>query len=174
MREERKGWSWKRAFFANLNHNRVLKCDVIKVKFLKLWDLSGYFERTMSRGLLAKNEHFGANCLWDRSPVILRKLHTNPSKFFWVDPKKFHFYDVITLVLYSNCNWDRRSQLLFEEITQLLLIFSHVSSFILNGDDDRWSVEILMHETIKIGNSKERSWLRMSFVRGAIYGQLGS
>ena len=49
--------------------NRVLKCDVIKMKFLKLWDLSWYSER-------------------DRSPVILRKLHTNPSKFFWVDPKK--------------------------------------------------------------------------------------
>ena len=28
--------------------NRVLKCDVIKMKFLKLWDLSGYSERTMS------------------------------------------------------------------------------------------------------------------------------
>ena len=27
---------------------RVLKCDVIKIKFLKLWDLSGYSERTMS------------------------------------------------------------------------------------------------------------------------------
>ena len=39
------------------------------MKFLKLWDLSGYSER-------------------DRSPVMLRKLRTNPSKFFWVDPKK--------------------------------------------------------------------------------------
>ena len=29
--------------------NRVLKCDVIKMKFLKLWDLSGYSERTMSK-----------------------------------------------------------------------------------------------------------------------------
>ena len=28
---------------------RVLKCDVIKMKFLKLWDLSGYSERTMSK-----------------------------------------------------------------------------------------------------------------------------
>ena len=43
--------------------NRVLKCDVIKMKFLKLWDLSGYSERTCPRGLLAKNEHLGANCL---------------------------------------------------------------------------------------------------------------
>ena len=39
------------------------------------------------RGLLAKNEHFGANCLWDRSPVMLRKLHTNPSKFFLGQPQ---------------------------------------------------------------------------------------
>ena len=30
-------------------YNRVLKCDVIKMKFLKLWDLSGYSERTMSK-----------------------------------------------------------------------------------------------------------------------------
>ena len=28
---------------------RVLKCDVIKMKFLKLWDLPGYSERTMSK-----------------------------------------------------------------------------------------------------------------------------
>ena len=93
-------------------------------------------------------QNFGANCLCDRSPVMLRKLHENPSKFFGVDPQKirrvcmefseynrltsqrqfapkcsflvsrplghcsfritwqipqfqrFHFYDVITLVLY--------------------------------------------------------------------------
>ena len=38
-------------FEAKLLHssNRVLKCDVIKMKFLKLWDLSGYSERTMSK-----------------------------------------------------------------------------------------------------------------------------
>ena len=29
--------------------NRVLKCDVIKMKFLKLWDLSGYSERDRSK-----------------------------------------------------------------------------------------------------------------------------
>ena len=29
--------------------NRVLKCDVIRMKFLKLWDLSEYSERTMSK-----------------------------------------------------------------------------------------------------------------------------
>ena len=28
---------------------RVLKCDVIKMKFLKLWVLSGYSERTMPK-----------------------------------------------------------------------------------------------------------------------------
>ena len=27
---------------------RVLKCDVVKMKFLKSWDLSGYSERTMA------------------------------------------------------------------------------------------------------------------------------
>ena len=31
--------------------------------------------------LLAKNYYLGANCLWDISPVMLRWLHTNPSKF---------------------------------------------------------------------------------------------
>ena len=30
-------------------NNRLLKCDVMKMKFLKLWDLSGYSERTMSK-----------------------------------------------------------------------------------------------------------------------------
>ena len=39
--------------FLNVNRSpirmRVLKCDVIKMKFLKLWDLSGYSERTMSK-----------------------------------------------------------------------------------------------------------------------------
>ena len=33
----------------NTDQNRVLKCDVIKMKFLKLQDLSGYSERTMSK-----------------------------------------------------------------------------------------------------------------------------
>ena len=28
---------------------RVLKCDVIKMKFLKSWDSSGYAKRTMSK-----------------------------------------------------------------------------------------------------------------------------
>ena len=35
------------AFNIKLQNHRVLKCDVRKVKFLKLWDLSGYSEKTM-------------------------------------------------------------------------------------------------------------------------------
>ena len=33
-------------FYANQG---VLKCDVLKMKVLKLWDLSGYSKRTMSK-----------------------------------------------------------------------------------------------------------------------------
>ena len=33
----------------HFSSNRILKCDVIKMKFLKLWDLSEYSERTMSK-----------------------------------------------------------------------------------------------------------------------------
>ena len=36
------------AFNTKLQNHRVLKCDVTKMKFLKLWDLSGYSEKTMS------------------------------------------------------------------------------------------------------------------------------
>ena len=43
-----------------------------------------FWKNNVQRGLLFKNEHFGANFLW----VMLRKLHINPNKFFWVDPKK--------------------------------------------------------------------------------------
>ena len=39
--------------------NRVLKCDVIKMKFLKLWDLSGYSERTMSKRPTCQKWAFG-------------------------------------------------------------------------------------------------------------------
>ena len=42
--------SFNREFVALYGQKyRVLKCDVIKMKFLKLWDLSRYFERTMPR-----------------------------------------------------------------------------------------------------------------------------
>ena len=42
------------------------------------------------RGLLAKKEHFaiGANCLWDRSPVMLRNSIQALLNFFWSTPKK--------------------------------------------------------------------------------------
>ena len=39
---------------------RVLKCDVIKMKFLKLWDLSVYFERTMSKRPTCQKWAFGS------------------------------------------------------------------------------------------------------------------
>ena len=61
---------------------------IIKMKFLKSWDLSGYSERRMSKRPTCQNEHFRANCLRDRTLVMLRKLHTNPSNFFGVDPPK--------------------------------------------------------------------------------------
>ena len=47
-----------------------------------------FLKEQCPRGLLAKYGHFGANCLSDLSPVILRKLHANPSKFFLGKPKK--------------------------------------------------------------------------------------
>ena len=73
--------------------DRVLKCDVIKMNFWNYGICQDILKEQCPRGLLAKNEHFGANCLWDRNPVMLRKLHTNPSKFFWVDPpKKFEAF----------------------------------------------------------------------------------
>ena len=63
----------------------------------------GFLKEQCPRDLLAKNENFGANCLQDRSPVMLRKFHTNPSKLFWVDPKnirrvcmKFSEYNQLT------------------------------------------------------------------------------
>ena len=37
------------AFNIKLQNHRILKCDVTKMKFLKLWDLSGYSEKTMSK-----------------------------------------------------------------------------------------------------------------------------
>ena len=39
----------RRSVLRKNNYHRVLKCDVIKMKFLKLWDLSGYSERTMPK-----------------------------------------------------------------------------------------------------------------------------
>ena len=36
---------------------------------MKLWDLSGFYERTISKRPIAKNKHSRANYLWDNSPV---------------------------------------------------------------------------------------------------------
>ena len=41
------------------HRHRVLKCDFIKMKFLKLWDLSGHFERTMSKRPSCQKWAFG-------------------------------------------------------------------------------------------------------------------
>ena len=57
---------------------RVLKCDVIKMKFLKLWDLLGYSERTMSKRPTCQKCAF-------RGKLSLRSY---PSKFFWGRPPK--------------------------------------------------------------------------------------
>ena len=43
--------------------------------------VSIFWKEQHPRGLLAKNQHFGANCLWDIGPVMLWWLYTNPSKF---------------------------------------------------------------------------------------------
>ena len=56
------------------------------MKFLKSWDLSGYSERTLSKRPTYQNWAFRDKLFLRCWPVILRKLHTNPSKFFWVDP----------------------------------------------------------------------------------------
>ena len=59
------------------------------MKFLKLWDLSGNSERTMSKGLLTKNEHFGANCLWDVNRLYSENSIQTLLIFWRVDQKKF-------------------------------------------------------------------------------------
>ena len=68
--------------------NRVLKCDVIKMKFLKLWDVSGYSERTMSKRPSCQKWAFRGKLSPRSSPVMLRKCHTNPSNVFGGRPKK--------------------------------------------------------------------------------------
>ena len=96
--------------------HRVLKCDFIKIKLVKYCDFSGHSKRT--KGILAKNQHFGANCLWDISPVMLKWLHgiqillnltwfitlrteSNLERFVWshhikkvvVSRRQFHFHN---------------------------------------------------------------------------------
>ena len=66
----------------------LIKSDVIKINFWNYGICQDILKEQWPKGLLTKNEHCRANCLWDRSPVMLRKLHTNPSKFFGVDPPK--------------------------------------------------------------------------------------
>ena len=73
-----------------MEDNRVLKCDVIKMKFLKLWDLSGYSERTMFKRPTCQKmsilrqivaEIVAQLCLENSIQTLLN--------FFWVGPKKF-------------------------------------------------------------------------------------
>ena len=81
----------KRASFSRSTPGkRVLKCDVIKMNFWNYGICQNILKEQCRRGLLAQNEHFAANCLWDRSPVMLRKLHTNGHmESLGRPPKKF-------------------------------------------------------------------------------------
>ena len=51
-----------------------------------------FWKNNIQGGLLAKNEHFSEIVA---HAVIIRKLHTNPSNFFWVDPQQ-NFYAVFS------------------------------------------------------------------------------
>ena len=57
------------------------------MKFLKLWDLSGILKEQCPRGLLAKNEHFGANYLWDASRLYSENSIQTLLIFFFGRPK---------------------------------------------------------------------------------------
>ena len=48
--------------------------DITKIKFLKLWDLLGYFERTTSERLTCQKLALWAKyyCLEDTSPILPR------------------------------------------------------------------------------------------------------
>ena len=58
--------------------SRVLKGDVIKIKFVKLWDLSGYSERTTSKRPTCQKLTLWENCLWDISPFLLWSILGDP------------------------------------------------------------------------------------------------
>ena len=58
----------------------IVKCDVIKIKFVKLWDFRGIMKEH-PKGLLAKNQHSRAN----QPSYALMTPCTNPSKFDSVD-----------------------------------------------------------------------------------------
>lgn len=51
---------------------------------MKLWDLSGYSERTISEWPTYQTLAFRGNCLWYVSPVMLWWPHTNHYKFAFV------------------------------------------------------------------------------------------
>ena len=58
------------------------------MKFLKLWDVSGYSERTMSKRPSCQKWAFRGKLSLRYSPVMLRKCHTNPSNVFGGRPNK--------------------------------------------------------------------------------------
>ena len=91
------------------------------MKFLKLWDLSGNSERTMSKGLLTKNEHFGANCLWDVSRLYSENSIQTLLIFWGVDPKKFRR----VCMEFSKHNWATISETVCPE----MLIFGKSHNF---------------------------------------------
>ena len=68
--------------------NRVLKCDVIKMKFLKLWDLTrdnvqeAYLSKMNISGQIV-SEIVAQLCLETSIQTLLN--------FFWVDPQKISF-----------------------------------------------------------------------------------
>ena len=78
-------WKCFRTAFGHYDLLSTSKLDTCANVTTCCWDLSGYSERTMSKRPSCQKWAFRANFLWDRSPVMLRKLHTNPSKFFGVD-----------------------------------------------------------------------------------------
>ena len=74
--------------------NRVLKCDVIKIKFLTSLDLSGYSERTMSKRPTCQKWAFRGKLslrLYVAQLCLENSIHTLASKLFWSTPKSMEF-----------------------------------------------------------------------------------
>ena len=64
--------------------------DIIKMKFLKLWDLSGYSERTMSKMPTCQKLAIRGKIVSERLAGYTHKTPCKPFQFFFgVDPKKF-------------------------------------------------------------------------------------
>ena len=64
-----------------------------------------FWKNNVHEAYLPKISILGANCLWDRSPVMLTKLHTNPSKFFWGRPKttvRFPYNEFVPTMGFKN------------------------------------------------------------------------